>query len=162
MLLECPTTMAISLSHQRPWERVAQPVEHVTFNHGVLGSSPSALTKGRIDCLADKTNRTEKLCVGPVLANRLRVNMKNIPAEFKDIPATVARYLDAWAQSSRRHADGRAVKIMFGKMREMGLQGVVVYRHCGHHVALSADRWPDDVRLSDIEPRFVYAGCGNR
>lgn len=30
---------------QRPWERVAQPVEHVTFNHGVLGSSPSALTK---------------------------------------------------------------------------------------------------------------------
>ncbi|MBR1363026.1 hypothetical protein [Bradyrhizobium ottawaense] len=54
------------------------------------------------------------------------------------------------------------MKIMLGKMREMGLQGVVVYRHCGHHVALSADRWPDDVRLSDIEPRFVYAGCGNR
>src|SRR3954467_12208797 len=22
-------------SHRRPWERVAQPVEHVTFNHGV-------------------------------------------------------------------------------------------------------------------------------
>src|SRR6184192_2992681 len=45
MLLECPNTMAIDQSHQRPWERVAQPVEHVTFNHGVLGSSPSALTK---------------------------------------------------------------------------------------------------------------------
>lgn len=44
MVLECPNTMAISSSHQRPWERVAQPVEHVTFNHGVLGSSPSALT----------------------------------------------------------------------------------------------------------------------
>ena len=26
-------------------EPVAQPVEHVTFNHGVLGSSPSGLTK---------------------------------------------------------------------------------------------------------------------
>src|ERR1700726_4759946 len=26
-------------------ERVAQVVEHVTFNHGVEGSSPSALTK---------------------------------------------------------------------------------------------------------------------
>jgi hypothetical protein len=26
-------------------ERVAQMVEHVTFNHGVLGSIPSALTK---------------------------------------------------------------------------------------------------------------------
>jgi hypothetical protein len=33
-----PYTAALS-------ERVAQPVEHVTFNHGVLGSSPSALTK---------------------------------------------------------------------------------------------------------------------
>ena len=26
-------------------ERVAQTVEHVTFNHGVVGSSPTALTK---------------------------------------------------------------------------------------------------------------------
>jgi hypothetical protein len=26
-------------------ERVAQSVEHMTFNHGVLGSNPSALTK---------------------------------------------------------------------------------------------------------------------
>jgi hypothetical protein len=26
-------------------ERVAQAVEHVTFNHGVAGSSPAALTK---------------------------------------------------------------------------------------------------------------------
>ncbi len=26
------------------WERVAQLVEHVTFNHGVMGSSPIALT----------------------------------------------------------------------------------------------------------------------
>ena len=29
---------------QRGSERVAQAVEHVTFNHGVEGSSPSALT----------------------------------------------------------------------------------------------------------------------
>jgi hypothetical protein len=26
-------------------ERVAQTVEHVTFNHGVVGSIPTALTK---------------------------------------------------------------------------------------------------------------------
>jgi len=26
----------------------------------------------------------------------------------------------------------------------------------------SADRWPDDVRLSDIEPRFVCKACGKR
>ncbi|MCW1990734.1 hypothetical protein ACVJGC_008333 [Bradyrhizobium diazoefficiens] len=42
------------------------------------------------------------------------------------------------------------------------MRGVLVYCHCGHHIALSADRWPDDVRLSGIEPRFVCAGCGRR
>src|SRR5947208_7893321 len=31
--------------HSAASERVAQVVEHVTFNHGVEGSSPSALTK---------------------------------------------------------------------------------------------------------------------
>ena len=30
---------------------------------------------------------------------------------------------------------------------------------CSHSVALSADRWPDNMRLSDIEPRFVYAAA---
>ncbi|WP_311977841.1 hypothetical protein [Bradyrhizobium diversitatis] len=42
------------------------------------------------------------------------------------------------------------MKITFGQMREMGLRGVLVYCHCGHHVALDADQWPDEVRLSDI------------
>ncbi|MHC2619188.1 hypothetical protein ACVIW2_001220 [Bradyrhizobium huanghuaihaiense] len=60
------------------------------------------------------------------------------------------------------HADGRPLKITFGEMREMGLRGVLVYCHCGRQVALGADRRPDEVRLSDIEPRFVCQGCGNR
>ena len=34
--------------------------------------------------------------------------------------------------------------------------------HCSHHVALNADRWADDVRLSDIEPGFVCTRCGKR
>jgi hypothetical protein len=29
-------------------------------------------------------------------------------------------------------------------------------------VTLSADRWPDDLRPSDIEPRFVCRACGKR
>jgi hypothetical protein len=29
-------------------------------------------------------------------------------------------------------------------------------------VAISADRWSDDVRLSDIEPRFVCQACFRR
>jgi hypothetical protein len=42
------------------------------------------------------------------------------------------------------------------------LRGIAVYcadYRCGHSVALSADRWADDVRLSDIEPRFVCSAC---
>ncbi|MBR0882098.1 hypothetical protein ABIF65_003899 [Bradyrhizobium japonicum] len=60
------------------------------------------------------------------------------------------------------HADGRSIKITFGEMREMGLRGVLIYRPCGHHVALGTARWPDDVRLSDVEPRFVCTACGGR
>jgi hypothetical protein len=47
----------------------------------------------------------------------------------------------------------------------MGVRGVLVYcadYGCGHSVALSADHWPDEIRLSDIEPRFVCAACGRR
>jgi hypothetical protein len=48
---------------------------------------------------------------------------------------------------------------------DMGVRGVLVYcadYRCGHSVALSADRWADDIRLSDIEPRFICAACGKR
>jgi hypothetical protein len=37
----------------------------------------------------------------------------------------------------------------------------VDYR-CSHSIAMSADRWSDDVKLSDIEPRFVCKACGKR
>jgi hypothetical protein len=26
---------------------------------------------------------------------------------------------------------------------------------CNHSIAIGGDGWPDDVRLSDIEPRFI-------
>jgi hypothetical protein len=49
-------------------------------------------------------------------------------------------------------------KITFTEMR-----GVLIccadYR-CSHSVAVSADEWPDDLRLSDIEPRFTCKACG--
>jgi hypothetical protein len=59
----------------------------------------------------------------------------------------------------------RLQKITFGEMRDMGVRGVLVY--CADYrfsrsVALSADRSPDEMRLSDIEPRFVCAACGKR
>ena len=33
---------------------------------------------------------------------------------------------------------------------------------CGHHVEMDADCWPNDIRLSDIEDRFVCQACGKR
>jgi hypothetical protein len=50
-------------------------------------------------------------------------------------------------------------------LRESGVRDVLIYcrdHHCTHHIAISADRWPDDVRLSDIEPDFVCTACGKR
>jgi hypothetical protein len=59
----------------------------------------------------------------------------------------------------------RDQKITFGEMRESGVFGVVVFcsdYRCSHSTALPADRWPDHIRLSDIEPQFVCKACGKR
>ena len=42
---------------------------------------------------------------------------------------------------------------------------VLIYcrdQRCGHLIEISTDRWPDYVRLSDIEPHFVCTRCGHR
>jgi len=57
----------------------------------------------------------------------------------------------------------RPVKITLGEMREMGVRGLLVYcsdYRCSHSLAISADRWPDQVRLSDLEELFVSQACG--
>lgn len=66
----------------------------------------------------------------------------------------------------------REQKITLGEMRASGVQGwaagvrgILVYcadYKCAHSIAISADRWPDDVRLSDLEPQFVCKACGHR
>lgn len=56
-------------------------------------------------------------------------------------------------------------KITFGEMRDTGVRGILIYCqgfHCSHSSALSGDQWPDDVRLSDLEPRFICATCGRK
>jgi len=45
----------------------------------------------------------------------------------------------------------------------MGVRGIIVYcanYACSHSIPVSADHWPDDLRLSDIEHRFVCEVCG--
>ncbi len=56
-------------------------------------------------------------------------------------------------------------KITFGEMREMGVSGLLAYCRdfrCSHFIAISAERRPDHLRLSDIEPQFVRKVCGKR
>ena len=59
----------------------------------------------------------------------------------------------------------RPTKITFAEMRDMGVRGLLVYcadYRCSRSIAISGDDWPDDVRLSDIEPRFVCRARGKR
>ena len=59
----------------------------------------------------------------------------------------------------------RAQKITLGEMRQSGVRGLLIYcsdYRCSHSTAISGDRWPDDVRLSDIEPPFTCKTCGKR
>jgi hypothetical protein len=59
----------------------------------------------------------------------------------------------------------RPQKITFAQMRDSGVRGVLVYcsdHKCGHSIAIGADWWADDIRLSDIEARFVCKVCGKR
>ena len=59
----------------------------------------------------------------------------------------------------------REQKITFADMRDMGVRGVLIYccdYKCSHSIAISADQWPDDLRLCDIEPLFVCKACGKR
>ena len=57
----------------------------------------------------------------------------------------------------------RSQKITFAEMRKMGVRGLLIYcsdYKCSHLITLSGDRWPDDMRLSDLEPRFTSKACG--
>jgi hypothetical protein len=59
----------------------------------------------------------------------------------------------------------RPQKITFAEMRESCVRGLLVYfadYRFSHHIAISGDGWPDDVRLSDIEERFTCRVCGKR
>jgi hypothetical protein len=61
---------------------------------------------------------------------------------------------------------GHGQKITLGEMRASGVRGLLVdCSKCKHWERLRAEecaRWPDDVRLSNVEPRFVCRLCGQR
>src|SRR5260370_40844345 len=59
----------------------------------------------------------------------------------------------------------RPQKITLGEMLSTGGRGLLIYcadYRCSHSIAISADRWQDDVQLSDLEARFTCKACGKR
>jgi hypothetical protein len=69
------------------------------------------------------------------------------------------------ALTRRQSAKSRHQKITLGEMRASGVRGLLIYCsdfRCSHSTAISGDRWPDDVRLSDLEMRFTCQACGRR
>jgi hypothetical protein len=59
----------------------------------------------------------------------------------------------------------RQKKITFGEMREAGVDHVLIYcsdYRCSQSIEMYAGQWTDDVRVSDIEDRFVCTACGKR
>jgi hypothetical protein len=60
---------------------------------------------------------------------------------------------------------GRQQKITFGEMRASGAVRIIVHcgdYKCGRSVTIYPALWPDNVRLSDLEERFVCTVCGHR
>jgi hypothetical protein len=74
-----------------------------------------------------------------------------------------ARSAESWGAMS-----ARPQKITFGERRSSGDRGLLVYCRdykCSHMIKIApveADRWPDELRLSDLELRFVCKVCGKR
>jgi hypothetical protein len=59
----------------------------------------------------------------------------------------------------------RQEKITIREMRESGPTRLIVYCRdykCAHSVVIDASSWPNDVRLSDLEPKFACRACGPR
>jgi hypothetical protein len=69
------------------------------------------------------------------------------------------------AARAHRHMPDRPTKIALAEMRASGVRGVLVYcgnYRCSHWSTTNVDQWPDDLRLSDLEPRFTCKACGRK
>src|SRR6202007_447060 len=77
----------------------------------------------------------------------------------------IVALLGLLGKSSPMPEPTRPQKITFAEMRESGVRGLIVYcqnYRCSHWIRISGDRWPDDLRLSDLENRFSCSACGQR
>jgi hypothetical protein len=58
----------------------------------------------------------------------------------------------------------RPQKITFDEMRDTGVRGILIYcsdYKCSHSIAISADQWPDDVRIRSSCTGSAGAGASS-
>ena len=56
-------------------------------------------------------------------------------------------------------------KSLSGKCGNRGPTRLIVYcgdYKCAHSVIIDAGRWGDDMRISELEPKFTCRACGHR
>jgi hypothetical protein len=61
-------------------------------------------------------------------------------------------------KSAGSRGPDRPQKVAFGEKCASGARGLLIYcsdYRCSHWIAISGVRWPDDVRLSNLEPRLT-------
>ena len=59
----------------------------------------------------------------------------------------------------------RPQKITLCEMPQSGVRGLLIYcadYKCSHWIAVNADQWSDETRLSDLEDKFICTVCGKK
>jgi hypothetical protein len=93
------------------------------------------------------------------------IHIKPLSRTNANTPGTICSRNEAGGRGRLVALMERPQKITLADMRASGVRGLLIYcsdYHCSHWTAISGDRWPDDVRLSDLEPRFTCQACGKR
>jgi hypothetical protein len=61
-----------------------------------------------------------------------------------------------------QHLDKDVANLLFDKLNSEARAGLIYCAdyQCSHWIRVSADPWPDQTRLSDLEDKFTCTACG--
>src|SRR6266702_8746511 len=135
-----------SLCLRSPRRLVLRPVVSKKSAHPIVASDKARRTNPKNNASVNALGKTLRLWTDTSLASPIQQG-----ASYSCLPTPSPPRFNGPMQ--------RPQKITLGEMRSSGPRGLLVYcadYRCTHHVAIDADRWPDQVRLSDLEPKFTY------
>ena len=126
---------------------------------GVLGQAAMHYIVGLCLWPPQRTQAPLTASARPPRWGRLFLGVRGAGIAYRTICLRAQSALQSRMPAARRQ------KITFAEMRASGVRGLLIYcsdYHCSHWTAISGDRWTDDLRLSDLEPRFTCQACGRR